>query len=317
MGLNASIQYRSGPQTSMAPQAMPRKKFTLPPYSPQYETAYQFDQEIQQKFSAFNPPALNTVSSNAAFNLPFPDSNAILTAFSQFEPTDGDLVKYSASFAIVPASWDDFKTMTFAFPGAPGALGQQNVRSITSKKVNMRLHYDYFLLSSSAPTVKDSGGNSISLISGSDGVSGNSSARYCAEQGNIPPIFKGDFYVCFPNQTPIGTTAGGVPYGPAAIVVSGNITNGLVPCGGRVVGEQTYLQTLPQLATYLQWVANAKPFLQPGNLIAWDSTHPPVWNGTSDSGPTAIEGQIVAEDSTLLPYAGNIIARVTPYVLVR
>jgi hypothetical protein len=136
--------------------------------------------------------------------------------------------------------------------------------------------------------VLDSGGSGITIVS---------------EMGAIPTINRKYFYqVQFEN---VSTAANGIR------------TNNIVQAGGKAVGNLTFFQTLPQLATYLQWILNAAPYLSPTPPAAWSQTTPPVWNGTSDNGAAATEGQIVMDDSSLQPYVGNIIARVTQYVLIR
>jgi hypothetical protein len=72
-----------------------------------------------------------------------------------------------------------------------------------------------------------------------------------------------------------------------------------------VINNTTWMETVPNYAQYLVWIGNA-------TSNGWAST---VWNGTARTGGT--DGQIVADDSWLEPYAGNIWARITPYVLVK
>ena len=288
MGSNPSELYNSTPGAN-APQEQPRKKFVLPEYSPQYENAYQIDQEfsIRQTLFTFPPAPLNTKSNNAAFGLA--DVNAILTSVSQAKPEGSGFVSYTATFARVPSSWDDFKSMPFTFPGFPGTIGQNNTRNEFSQKVDVRLRYDYFLVDPTAIAtgILDSSGNAVTVVSA---------------MGAIPTINKKYFLVA---------TANGISVG-----ANGIRTNSIVQLNGKTIGSVNWFQTLPQLATYLQWILNAAPYLSP-TPPAWTQTTPPVWNGTSDNGAAATEGQIVMDDSILQPYAGNIIARVTPYILIR
>ncbi len=286
MAGNTNKPYASTAQSDAAPQDQPRRKFPLPQYSPEYERAYQFDQEISQILKTNFPPAvLNTKSSNATFGLG--DANAILTAFSQPQPYGAGLGKYLATFTRVPASWDDFKTMPFTYPGFPGAIGQNNVRDVFTQKVNVRLRYDYFVVDPTGIAVGalDSGGTAINTV---------------ISEGAIPSINKKYFLVVFNGSA-----------------IQGDRTNSIVKAGGVTAGGATYLQTLPQLATYLQWITNAAPYVNGTAPSGWSNTTPPIWNGVTDNGAAATEGQIVMDDSTLIPHAGNIIARVTPYVLIR
>lgn len=288
MGSNPSELYNSTPGANAA-QEQPRKKFVLPEYSPQYENAYQFDQEfsIRQTLFTFPPAALNTKSNNAAFGLT--DANAILTSVSQARPGGSGFVSYSATFTRLPASWDDFKSMPFTFPGFPGTLGQNNTRNEFSQKIQIRLRYDYFLVDPTglASGVLDSSGAAITVV---------------ASMGSIPTINKKYFLVANAEGIPVGAT--------------GIRTNSIVPVNGKNINGTIWFQTLPQLATYLQWILNAAPYLTT-TPPAWTQTTPPVWNGISDNGAAATEGQIVMDDSILQPFAGNIIARATPYILIR
>jgi hypothetical protein len=291
MAGNPPTLYRSTAQT-LKPEGQPLKKWTLPPYSPQYEAAYQIVQALTALQTTLTIPALNTPASNAAFSTVAPanDANAILAELGAMSDNGNGVIKFNATFARVPASWDDFKTMPFQFPGFPGIIGQNNTRNEFSQKVTVRLHYDYFVVDPTGLTtgVLDSAGNAINTVTA---------------EGNIPSITKKYFLVC---------TAEGVSTG-----ANGIRTNSIVPVGGKLIGTTQWFQTLPQLATYLQWILNAAPYLSATPPAAWSNTNPPIWNGTSDNGNAATEGQIVMDDSTLQPYIGNIIARVTPYVLIR
>jgi hypothetical protein len=268
------LTYQSATRTDAKPFGMPRYKFPLPQESLIQLSAYAFDQDFEMVLSGFPPAPKNTPSNATAIGLG--DANAILTSYTQPTTSGAGMGKFNATFARVPASWDDFKTLPFTYPGFPGYLGQWGSRDIFTDKVNTRLHYDYFLVDPTniSAGIKDSGGNAIAIVPAASA---------------IPVIGKGYFYVVATNGTPDPTDR----------------TNSIVPIGGKVVGSTDWFETVPNLAQYMTWITNA-------STAGWSST---IWNGTARTAGT--DGQIVADDSWLVPYAGNIWARVTPYILIK
>jgi hypothetical protein len=276
--MTPAISYQTALRTDCKPFGKPRYKFPLPQESLVQFQAYAFDQEFEMVLSGF-PPAPKNTPSNAAGGATFGlgDANAILTAYTQPATTGAGMGKFNATFSRVPASWDDFKTLAFTFPGFPGYYGQTNARDIFTDKVTTRLHYDYFLVDPTglAAGVLDSGGNAITIV---------------VSASLIPTIAKGYFYVF--------DSSAGIPYPTTR-------TNSIVPIGGITVNQTLWFETIPNLPQYLIWIANAL-------ANGWSST---VWNGTSRVGGT--DGQIVADDCWLQPYAGNIWERITPYILAK
>lgn len=234
------------------------------------------EQDFEMVLANFPPTQKNKPSNDAAFNLgAVGDANAILTSYAQPATTGGYMGQFSATFNIVPASWDDFQPMPFTFPGFPGFIGANDTRDIFTDIGRTRVRYDYFVVDPDglAAGVKDSAGADISVVD---------------TLADIPLVGKSNFVVVF----------GGSP-------MPSNRTNSIVPVGGKAVGDLFYYQTLPSLATYQAWAAAAV-------ANGWTGT---VWDGASDAPGTV--SQIVAEDSQIQSFAGNIIARVTKYILVK
>lgn len=279
-----SILYQSGNHTVAKASGQPRLKFPLPPESAIQFAALAFDQDFEQRLDYYPPAAKNTPSNNSAFGLN--NANAILTALSQPQNTGGADGKFSATFNVVPASWDDYKILPYSFPGFPGTIGQNSARNIFTDKVVTRMHYDYFVLDpanvistvasgtpGTATSLLDSGGNAVNCV---------------YKLGDIPSIAKSIFCVAL----------GGTPNYSIR-------TNILAPSGGVVVGETTWYQTQPTNTVYQSWMSNAAS-------NGWGST---VWPGNNNTAGSY--GQLVAEDSSIVPFAGNIVARMTMYVLAK
>jgi hypothetical protein len=286
------ILYQSTNRAIARPSGVPRYKFPLPKESLIQLAAYAFDQDFEVALSAFPIASKNTPSSAIGSagngNLLNPgDANAILTGYSQPSPTGAGMGRFSAEFARVPASWDDVKSLPFAYPGFVFALNQQGRPNFT-EKVNTRLHYDYFVVDaagagSAAAGALDSGGNAIAIVTTPEA---------------IPTNYKQYFLTVLP----FGQAVPPPPNSQFAYQ-----TTIIAAVGGQQANSGFfYYQTLPNLQQYLQWVANAA-----ANGFA--ST---AWNGVSNSATTT-DGQFIADDSWLEPYLGNIWARITPYVLAK
>ncbi len=273
------VPYRSAAQTDARPAQPPRRKFPLPAECPIQLAAYAFDQEYEMLLGSFPPAPRNTKSNDAAFGLG--DANAILTGYSQPSPSLAGLGKFSAQFSIVPAAWDDFKEISYTFPGFPGLAGSSIARNVFTDDVQIRLHYDYFLVDPGAIAagVLDSGGGAVTVVS---------------SLAAIPIIPKGNF----------------VAVQSGAAVPSIRVSS-LVKKGGDTVGGLAYDETLPDREFYQKWIANAI-------ASGWAAT---AWDGASGVGYTAgtasTIGQFVIKESQIQPYAGNIIARVTAYALAK
>lgn len=287
------VPYRSAAQTDARPAQTPKRKYPLPAECPNQFAAYAFDQDFESLTANFPPAPRNTKSTDSAFgNLG--DANAILTSLSEPSPTAAGLGKFSGAFHLVPQSWDDFKLMTFAFPGFPGLIGGASTRDVFTDNVLVRLHYDYFVVDKANilggnPT---SGGAPVAAATVQD--SGGTLASTVYSLAEIPLVLKTNFV----------TVLTGVAQASVRI-------NSLVKQGGDNIGGVPYLETLPDREYYQKWIANAV-------ANKWAST---AWDGVTGLGYTtgtaSTVGQFVIQESTLQPYAGNIIARVTTYALAK
>ena len=290
-----SILYRSGPMADLKPAGMPRHFFPLPTNCSIQQDAYSFTQTFvtmidawTAQFGSTGSMAMNTPSNATGTGLGAPlvfnlnDGNAILTGWSQPRSLGGGLIEFDATFSRIPASWDDFKSLPYTFPGFPGIIGQTGARNIFTDTVSVRVHHDYFVVDplALANGVVDSSGVGISQV---------------ASMGIIAAIKKSFFCVAF----------GGTPDFT-------NRTNSLVVSGGATIGGQTYYQTLPAKAHYQDWIAAAAADSWAGTAV-WDG----VTDGDTNSGSIVPIGQLAVEDSHLSVYAGRIIDRVTMYVLCK
>lgn len=285
-----AVPYRSAAQTDARPANSPARKYPLPPECPNQFAGYAFSQEFEQKLSSFPPAPRNTISTNSAFgNLG--DANAILTSLSQPVPTGAGMGRYTAEFNIVPASWDDFKMLNFTFNGFAGywllPTGSTVLpgRNAFTENILARQHYDYFLVDPSAIAsgITDSAGGSVTVV--------NSLSA-------IPIIPRSVFSVAL---NAFNTS-----------ILSAHIHADLLSDhGGTPIDGTIFLETLPNKQYYQKWIDNAV-------ANGWSSS---VWDGVSGLGYTAgtasTVGQFVAQESQLQPYAGNIIARVTTYLLAK
>jgi hypothetical protein len=287
MGQNAEILYRSTPQTDAAAKSSEKRLFPLPPHSPVRLGAYAFDREFECVLDGVFPPKpFNTPANDAAFGLA--DANAILTDYSQPNPSGAGMGAWNARFTIVPASWDDFtETFSYLFPAFHGNLNLSNGgggnifqvgRFALQSAVISRLHYDYFVLDPAniCAGIKDSNGNDITRVATAD----------------LIPNINRTMFIGLANPT----------FSDGAITDS----------GGTSEGSTFWMETKPTKQLYAAWMANAlKPRAEGGG---WSST---VYDSTRLNVADTTDGQIIAEDSRNVPYAGNIIARVTRYVLAQ
>ena len=276
------VLYESIKRTLAVASGPPRRRFPLPQNSPIQFAAYAFDQELEMLLANF-PPAPKNTPSNAAGSVfaGLLDGNAILTKLSQPSPTGGGKGKFTGSFAVVPASWDDFQSQLVNYPGWIN-LFSSSFRDALPLEVTVRLHYDYFVVDPTAVLtgagVKDSGGTTPIVT--------------VTSKGSIPILFANRW---------LATNAG--------VIVPNDFAKALVPAGG-VSG---YQQTVPSVGQYQSWCAVSAAFI--AGAVAWDSSHPPAWNGASTT--DVLSGQFQFADSKLVDYEGNIVARVTPFALAQ
>lgn len=288
----AAILYESKLRTLAAPSGPPRRRFPLPQDCPIQFSAYAFDQEFEMLLANFPPAQKNTPSNKTTAGVPvfagLLDGSAILTKLSQPSPTFGGKGKFTGSFAVVPASWDDFQTQAVQFPGFDDypwvTYKYSRTRVPMTRNVTVRLRHDYFVVDPdgllAGAAVLDSGAGAIQLV---------------ARIGAIPIIPKQE-WVC---QKLVGTTWSPLPF---------VIPTSLVPIGGFYNPYNMFhIPTIPSIDHYLTAVATAV-----AAATTWSQTTPPVFLGTDAD---VAFGQYVWEASKLVQYEGNIIDRVTPYVL--
>ncbi len=284
-----SVPYRSALQNTARPNGRVRRKYPLPPDSPVQFAAYAFDQDFEMRLDGNFPPAQkNTPAAAAAFGsvagTALRDSNAILTSLTPPQLSGAGLGKFTGTFNLVPASWDEFSSQTVTFPGIRDFYYvNTSARDPKPLTVNVRIHYDYFVIDPGnlATGVLDSGGNAIQRV---------------VSKGAITSIFR----------TPWKWLYGGSVLGISEVTA-------LVQAGG-IAGQ--YYETVPNTGTYQAWIAVAAAFIAAqaaGGTQGWDATHPPVWNGLIN--PANTIGQYCFEDSRLVDYAGNIVARQSFYVM--
>lgn len=289
MAETASILYTSRDRLLATPAGMPRRKYPLPQQAPNQFAAYAFDCDFTQRLDQFPPAPKNTPSSYSnAGTIPFGlgDDNAILTSLTQPSDKKANTGEFTGTFHIVPAPWDDFISQTVTFPGIRDAAYTGGVRDPKPLTVLTRQHREYFVAEPGnvlAPVdVKDSAGNPIIVV---------------ASKGLIPTLYR----------TPWRFLVAGV-------IQTGSEVTGLVKDGGT----GGFLETVPNTETFLAWCAVASDFVDAmtgATPVAWDPSHPPVWDGLID--PVDTIGQYRISDSRIEDYAGNIFCRVTEYVLAQ
>jgi hypothetical protein len=293
----ASIVYQAAYRALAATAGQSLRMFPLPADCPIQFAAYGFEQAFEMSALTFPPAAKNTPSNATSGGNPvfsgLADANAILTTLSNPSFAGGYNVKFSARFNIVPASWDDFKMMTYTYPGIPGPIGgaSRNV-GIPNGNFLVRIHYDYFVVDPAniiSAVVAGTPGNATSVTD-----SGGTLVKCVYQKADIPSVRKSQFFPLI---------SGAYNYNLPTLSI--------IPAGGATVGSLTYYETLPTLAQYEAWIAKA-------TSAGWAAT---AWNGQSGTGSgdagDATVGQMVAEDSSLATYAGNIVARATIYILAR
>lgn len=283
--MTPAILYRSTDRATAQPARFPTRRYPLPESSLIRYDAYAFDVDYQCQLTSFPPAPQNTPSDDPALQLG--DEYAILTSLTQPQFVPGGSGKFTAAFARVPGTWDDFKTTSYTFPGWIGVNSSATTREITPKKVNMRLRYDYFVLD---PTGILNGGSPVtSPTNGTVFDSAGNPVQLVGSKGHIPQISKNQFF----------NTVGGAPAFNSPV-------NSLVAAAGFSGG---YVKTFPTTEDYQAWLVLVAAAIAAGTQWQTD-----VWNGTNLSQTNV--GQLVADDSWIEDYAGQIVARVTPHVLI-
>ena len=293
------VPYRSKSQTDAKPFGFSRQKYILPDNCPNAvrEAATCFDQGFEQLLTSYPAAARNTPSNNSAFGLS--NANAILTQLSQPAPTLAGMGQFIGTFAVVPATWDEFKMMPYIYPGFPGVIGSGS-RDVgnPSGAFQVRVRHEYFVVDEGnilggTPT---SGGGTANAATLTD--SGGTAVKTVYSFSDIPVIKKAIW------QTVVSGTAH--PELP---------TMSIVPAAGVTLGTLTYYPTLPTQEVYKSWILNARSAGSFTGANPWTSG---AWDGsTSETAASTTTTQFVAEDCTFLPYAGNIVCRLTPYILAK
>jgi len=277
-----ALPYRSAVQTNARPAGPATRRYPLPESCPIQFAAYAFDQEFEMILSSFPPAAKNTqsnASSGSTFGLA--DANAILTRLSQPSATLAGMGKFTGSFARVPASWDDFQTQSVTFPGIRDTAYNGGVRDPKPVNCTVRLRYDYFVVDPdgvlTGAGVLDSGGSAIALVT---------------SKAKIPTLSRHRWQFIYSGST----------------LATSEVT-GLVKSGGT----GGWLETVPNTANYQTWISNAAAYVSGSS--AWTNTAPTVWDGSTNAGSTY--GQYRITDSRLQDYEGNIVCRISEYVLAQ
>lgn len=285
------LPYRSAAQTNALPSGAPRRRYVLPDSCQIRLAAYGLDQTYEMVLSSFPPAQLNCPASDGSVG-GLSDTKAILVNYSQPAATGAGMGVFDASFQVVPASWDDFsKTISYTFPGFPGLFGAQYTRNTFTDTVPVRIRYDYYVVDPAGVlgTAPTSGGGVVTTSSVKDS-GGSADVKRVYSLADIPIIAKTNFVTVYSGAAQ-----------PATRV------NSLIKSGGENIGGIAYQETLPTRENYIAWVAKAAS-------DRWAST---VWDGTYANQGTSTIGQFVIDDSRLEPLAGNIIARLTTYILAK
>lgn len=289
MSTRPKIAYRSTPFAS-APTGVPRLRYQLHPASPQQRLAYAFDQELSVVAAGFPVAPLNTPANAAAFGIATftppntagaqSSDNAISTSVTQPASRGASLLEFTGSFAIVPASWDDFQSQGVTFPGIRDVAYQGGTREPKLINCTTRVRRDYFVIDPDGILtglgILDSGGNAISIVTG---------------KSKIPTLPRHKWQFLFSGST-----------------LSTSEVTGLVKAGGT----GTWLETVPNTANYQAWIVNAADYVT--GASEWTDAAPLPWDGDTNDGTF---GQYRFSDSRLEDYEGNIICRVSEYVLAQ
>ncbi len=230
--------------TWTAAYAISAPEFSSP--IPGVSTAYVLTQDFMQLLANFTPLALNTAHPDYA--------TFYLVSESPRIPMGGGVVKWTRTYAAVPATHDEFEKHAYNFIGAVGVFGF-NVATVAGRErkvlsVNSRVSRDYFLIGA------------------------------------------GQTY----------TTAGEIPVTRATQYCQGSI---------YIPADYTFDTTIPTTAEYQAAVAEACD-------DGWAaSVTTQTIDATGAVTAHAFHGQLVAEDSGLARWMGNIWVRETRYVLAQ
>ena len=279
---------------------------------PALNVEYIFTQKYWQFRANFTPIAFNTPHPSSGLT---PDySSYFLVAESKRRDIGFGVVEWERTYAKKPATYSEAQSHDYNFIGYMGqwisttSSGFTNnvppaiIASVTGRPresyvVTSRLQYDYYLVA--GPLYQGAWSSSTAYTLGQSVV--DSAIYYACTAAIGPtathPASDSSHWVVI--ATPDYSAETGIPivYAQRYYANGGTLINGLYT-NFLTDGVGTIGATTPSLTTYTGWVSNT-------NTYGWSSD---VIGGTHPA-------QIVAEDSHLIRWQGNIWSRMTRYVL--
>jgi hypothetical protein len=220
------------------------------------------------------PLLLNTAHPSAS---KYPDySSYYLVDEGEKQDVGGGVVKWTQTYSVVPASWDDPESYVYTYPGwtyfaATGGYSNWGRVPLT-ERVPSRIRNDYFL---------------VNPALGSD----------------APPVYKSAFNI--PTNFAFLATAqfvvGGTTYGGANYKQE-NVSDG-----------EVFVPTTPTRAQYFAMIIDANTNAWNAAITSQPVTGSPIL--LIDVAHAVYGGQIIAETSQITRWKGNIWCRKTRYVL--
>jgi hypothetical protein len=261
------------------------------------QTAVIYTERWQQAESAYSVTPLDTEH---------PTKSGYYLTDEQIIDRAEDLLTFERTYATIPASRDDPSTLAYLFPGiADDGFGFGTHRAPQDEVVPVRARYDYFLEPRAFPTAVT-------------GATGTASTDVIAASGH--PFQAGDRVTYVSGTTFTGLTTGttyfardvvaGVSFklaatkGGAAIDLTADGTDGVFAGGIPILRRQRFLEA--SSGYEINYVINS----------GW-GTYGSIPSKATYQGWMANRTEMIALDSQLSPYAGNIHERVTLYVIAR
>ena len=246
---------------------------------------YLLTQDWMQHLASFTPLALNT---------PHPQfSNYYLTKEGPHTDVSGGMVKWTREYSQIPASpFYEWETTNFTYPGVIEIAGLTTDINSTSRgpyavTTLSRVRHDYFIVDSS----------------------GTYPGSY-TDPGQIPAV----------RQT-IFCTSGTLPSTSAKVGAVYAIASFVTPVNGATFGGNIYIETVPPSSTYQAMVADAGAHAwsatQTVENIIYDTSSNANYIPLSGTNAPTWGGRIVAEDSRLSRWRGDIYVRTYREVLAK
>lgn len=239
-----------------SPIGQPRRRYFLPDSCPENvrNVAIAFDQDFQMRLDQFPPAVRNTPSTSVVFSnnsgTGLNNANAILVSLSEPANLGAGIGQFTATFATVPASWDEYSSIPFTTPTLLGVITANfvyhNISNSRTVITGVRTRRDYFLMDPQNVVSAVAAGSQVGVV----GVHNyGATLGIQLPYGNmgyyaLTGITAGEEYVWVNHQNDYGYQgSSGINYNDYAVFNAPTTTIGLFGIAGSAVTAEVYYTT--------------------------------------------------------------------------